>query len=365
MTTPDHPDLWILLSAAVLGFSIALGVRLVLLHYARKRGSAMAAAIVQHATLPLLLLLPALLARLVQPLFAIEARTAPVVRHAVTLFIIVVFAWLLIALSGALDDLLRERLLAGARDDRHARRILTRMGILHRVLTALIVFLAAAGMLATFPEMRAVGTSILASAGIAGIVLGLAARPAVETLLAGLQIALTEPFSIDDVVVVEGEWGRIEEITSTHVVVRVWDLRRLVLPLSYFLQKPFQNWTRSGVALLAQVTLEVDYSTPVEAVRREAGAIVTSSPLWNGVSWNLQVTEAGDRTMRLRVVASAADSDRAWDLRCEIREKLIRYMQERHPEALPRVRATIEGAPAAEGLLLEARKRDDASGRRP
>ena len=365
MTTPDHAEVWILLSAVVLGFSVALLIRLLTLHYARTRGSAMAAAIVRHATLPLLLLLPALLGRLVQPFFAIEPSTAPILRHAVTLFIIVVVAWLLIALSGALDDLLRARLLSGARDDRHARRILTRVGILHRALTALIVIVAGASLLFTFPEGRAVGASILASAGIAGIVLGLAARPAVETLLAGLQIAITEPFSIDDVVVVEGEWGRIEEITSTHVVVRVWDLRRLVLPLSYFLQKPFQNWTRSGVALLAQVTLEVDYRTPVEAVRREAGAIVTSSPLWDGTSWNLQVTEAGSHTMRLRVIASAADSDRAWDLRCEIRERLIRYLQERHPEALPRVRATIEGAPATEGLLLEARKREDSPGRRP
>ena len=365
MTTTDHSEVWILLSAVVLGFSVALLIRLLTLHYARKRGSAVAAVIMRHATVPLLFLLPALLGRLVQPAFAIEPRTAPVVRHAVTLLIMVVVAWLLIALSAALDELLRARLLSGARDDRHARQDPPRVGILHRALTALIVIVAAAGILATFPEGRALGTSILASAGIAGIVLGLAARPAVETLLAGLQIALTEPFSIDDVVVVEGEWGRIEEITSTHVVVRVWDLRRLVLPLSYFLQKPFQNWTRSGVALLAQVTLEVDYSTPVEAVRREAGAIVTSSPLWNGVSWNLQVTEAGDRTMRLRVVASAADSDRAWDLRCEIREKLIRYMQERHPEALPRVRATIEAASAIEPLLFDPGKRDDSLGRRP
>jgi small-conductance mechanosensitive channel len=365
MTPPDHSEAWILLSAVVLGFSIALLIRLLTLHYARKRGSAMAAAVVRHATLPLLLLLPALLGRVVQPLFAIEPKTAPILRHAVTLFIVVVVAWLLIALSAALHELLRERLLSGARDDRHARRILTRVGILHRALTAFIVILAAAAALATFPEGRAVGASILASAGIAGIVLGLAARPAVETLLAGLQIALTEPFSIDDVVVVEGEWGRIEEITSTHVVVRIWDLRRLVLPLSYFLQKPFQNWTRSGVALLAQVTLEVDYSTPVEEVRREAGVIVTSSPLWDGTSWNLQVTEAGSRTMRLRVIASAADSDRAWDLRCEIRERLIRYLQERHPGALPRVRATIEGTPAIEPLLFDAGKREDSPGRRP
>ena len=342
MTAINRPDTWILFSAVVLGFSLAAVLRLITLHDARKRGGTLAAAIARHTTRPLFLLLPAVMGRLVQPLLALEPRSGPVVRHAVTLLIIVTFAWLLLALIAAFHEWLRDRLVESAHDDRQARRILTRVAILDRVLTVLIVILAAAAMLITFPEGRTMGASILASAGIAGIVLGLAARPAVETLLAGLQIALTEPFSIDDVVVVEGERGRIEEITSTHVVVCIWDRRRLVLPLSYFLQKPFQNWTRSGAALLAQVTLEVDYSTPVEAVRREAGAVVASSPFWDGGSWSLQVTEAGERTVRLRVVASAANSDRAWDLRCEIREKLIRYLQERHPGALPRLRATID-----------------------
>jgi small-conductance mechanosensitive channel len=142
---------------------------------------------------------------------------------------------------------------------------------------------------------------------------------------------------------VEGEWGRVEEITSTYVVVRVWDRRRLIVPLEYFLDKPFQNWTRTGTDLLAQVTLEVDYSTPVEQVREQAGRVVTSSQLWNGEFWNLQVTEAGERTMRLRVLATAAGADDAWNLRCEIREKLITFLQEQHPLALPRIRATLEG----------------------
>jgi small-conductance mechanosensitive channel len=303
----------------------------------------------RHATRPLFLLLPALLGRIVQPLLDLEPQTAPSVRHAVTLLIILGLGWLLIALSAAFDQYLREGVVSAAADDRSARRTLTRVSILHRVLTGVIVVLTAAAMLVTFPDMRTMGTSLLASAGIAGIVLGLAARPAVEALLAGLQIALTEPFSIDDVVIVEGEWGRIEEITATYVVVRIWDLRRLVLPLSYFLGKPFQNWTRSGSALLPQVTLEVDYSTPVEAVRHKTGEIVSASPLWDRKLWNLQVTEAGERTMRLRVVASAADADKAWDLRCEIREKLIAFLQESHPSALPRMRATVETAPPPPG----------------
>jgi small-conductance mechanosensitive channel len=283
----------------------------------------------------------------VQPLLHLEPAVAPTVRHAGTLLLILAFGWLLISLISVLDERLNEHLLSGVRDERRAKRALTRVGILSRVLTILVVVLTAAGMLVTFPEGRAIGASILASAGIAGLVLGIAARPAAEHLIAGLQVALTEPFHLDDVVIVEGEWGRIEEITSTYVVVRIWDLRRLVVPLSYFLEKPFQNWTRSGTALLAQVTIEVDYSTPVAKLRDQVGEIVASSKLWDQGSWNLQVVEAGERTMRLRVLASAADSGNAWNLRCEIREKLIAHLQEHYPWALPRIRATVEGGPAA------------------
>jgi small-conductance mechanosensitive channel len=165
-------------------------------------------------------------------------------------------------------------------------------------------------------------------------------------LIAGVQLALTEPIRLDDVVVVEGEWGRIEEINATHVAIRIWDDRRLILPVSYFLTQPFQNWTRVTADVTGQVTLEVDYTTPVEEVRAAAGRIVEASPHWDRRFWNLQVVEAGERTIRLRVLASAGDSSSAWNLRCEIREKLIGFLQERHPEALPRLRAALEGGRA-------------------
>jgi small-conductance mechanosensitive channel len=337
----------------------------VTLRHARQRGSAFASAFAAHGLRPLFVLLPAVLGRLVQPLLDLEPRIAPGVRHAVTLVIVLAIGWELLALIAAFAQYVTATSLAAARDDRHARRVLSRVGVMARVLAIVVVTLTAAGVLVTFPEGRAMGASIFASAGIAGIVLGIAARPAVETLLAGVQVAFTEPFVIDDVVVVEGEWGRIEEITSTYVVVHIWDDRRLVLPLGYFLARPFQNWTRSGTALLAAITLELDYATPVEALRREAGAILAASPLWDRTSWSLQVTEAGERTMRVRVVASAADSSRAWDLRCELREKLIAFLQERHPEALPRLRAAVESPPAARaGIDPGAAKRDHAAGSR-
>jgi small-conductance mechanosensitive channel len=348
MTSLIRPDYGIPATALAAGLLAAVLFRLVTLRYARKRQSKVAGALARHVTLPLLLLLPVFLSRLVRPLLALDPEIAPTLRHAGTLLLILSFGWLLISLISVLDDYLHERSLSGVHDERRARRVVTRVGILRRVLTAFVVVLTAAGMLVTFPGARTIGTSIFASAGVAGIVLGIAARPAVESLIAGLRVALTEPFQLDDVVIVEGEWGRIEEITSTYVVVRIWDLRRLVVPIGYFLEKPFQTWTRSGTALLAQVTVEVDYSTPVAELREQVGEIVASSSLWDRGSWNLQVVEAGERTMRLRVVASAADSGNAWNLRCEIREKLIAHLQDHYPWALPRLRATLEGGSASD-----------------
>jgi len=296
----------------------------------------------------MLLLLPVLFGRVVQPLMQLRPAVAPAVRHVVTLLLIFGLGWLLIALISVLDEYLGERVPSGLSGAGRAR-ILTRLGVLFRVLTAVVILVTAAAMLMTFPEVRAIGTSILASAGIAGVILGIAARPGLEGLMAGLHVALTEPFHLGDTVVVEGDQGRVAEITSTYVVLALWDGRRVVVPLAYFLQKPFQNLSRSPTGLLAAVTLEVDYSTPVAALREEAGRLVAASKVWDGQSWNLQVTESGERTIQLRVVASAADPASQWDLRCEIREKLVQHVQERYPWALPRVRSVTAGAgPAPE-----------------
>jgi small-conductance mechanosensitive channel len=342
-----RPEYWIPLTALTVGLATALLFRAVTLHHARKRQSRLAHSLARHTTRPLFLLLPVFFARTVQPLLDLEPAVVPTIRQAATLLLILSFGWLLMSLGWVLQERLREHLLSGVRDDRRAKRILTRAAILHRMLTALIAVLTAAAMLVTFPEGRAVGASIMASAGVAGLVIGIAARPATETLIAGIQVALTEPFSLEDSVIVEGEWGWIEEITSVFVVVRTWDLRRLVVPLRYFLEKPFQNWTRSGGGLLGQVTVEVDYTTPVGKLREEVATIVASSELWDRRFWNLQVTEAGDRTIRLRVLASAGSPEDTWNLRCEIREKLITHLQEAYPLALPRIRSTVESSGAS------------------
>jgi small-conductance mechanosensitive channel len=341
-------DFWIPLAAVALGWLAAALFRLLTLRHARRRESRLAALFARHLTRPLVLLLPVLFGRAVQPLLHLHPDVDPAVRHAATLLLILGFGWLLVALISVLDEALRKGVFSEAHGGRDVR-VLTRLAIFFRILKVVIAVVTAAAMLVTFPEVSALGTSILASAGIAGIVLGIAARPAVESLIAGLQVAFTEPFHLGDVVVLEGEQGRVEEITSTYVVLGLWDRRRMVVPLGYLLQRPFQNLTRAGTSLLAPVTLEVDYATPVAALREEAGRIVASSRLWDRDTWSLQVTEAGERTMRLRVVASAADAASAWDLRCEIRERLVAWLQERHPDALPRVRATIEGGAPGPG----------------
>jgi small-conductance mechanosensitive channel len=190
-----------------------------------------------------------------------------------------------------------------------------------------------------FDSVRQFGASILATAGI---VVGLAAQRSIGTLIAGLQIALTQPFRVDDVVIVENEWGHIEDITLTYVVVRIWDLRRLVVPITYFIEQPFQNWTRSSADILGTVFLYVDYSVPLEALRSELTRILAVSRHWDGKVNVLQVTDAKEHMLQLRALASAADASQSWDLRCEIREQLLGFVQREYPDSLPRLRASLE-----------------------
>jgi len=210
------------------------------------------------------------------------------------------------------------------------------------MLSSIFVLLGIAFALLTFPDVRNIGTSLLASAGIAGLVVGIAARPALANLLAGLQIALTQPIRIDDVVIVEGEWGRIEDIGRAFVTVAIWDQRRLVVPLQYFIEKPFQNWTRSSSEILGTVFLWVDYGMPLDALRAELKRLCEETPLWDKRVCLIQVTEVSERAMQVRALVSAADAGRAWDLRCLVREGLLDYIRREHPQFFPRVRAEGE-----------------------
>jgi small-conductance mechanosensitive channel len=227
-------------------------------------------------------------------------------------------------------------------DNLHARAIQTQVLVLQRVAIAVIAIFTIASMLMVFESVRQFGASILASAGIAGIIVGLAAQRSIASLLAGFQIALTQPIRLDDVVIVENEWGRIEEITLTYVVVRIWDLRRLVLPISYFIEQPFQNWTRSSADLLATVFLYVDYTMPVAPLRAELTRLLEASTRWDHKVNVLQVTDSKERTLEIRALASASDASLAWDLRCEIREKLVDFLQREYPGCLPKLRGALD-----------------------
>ncbi len=228
-------------------------------------------------------------------------------------------------------------------DNLRARKHVTQLQVLKRAGEILIALITIAAALMTFPSVRAYGVSLFASAGAASLVAGLAARPLLTNLIAGVQIAITQPIRLEDAVIVEGEWGWVEEITSTYVVVRLWDWRRMVLPLSYFLEKPFQNWTRETSSLIGSVFLYVDYSVPVEAVRQALTEIARASPLWDGKVVMLQVSDAKDWSVELRALVSARNAPQTWDLRCEVREKLIEFLQRDYPHALPTARVRLDG----------------------
>jgi small-conductance mechanosensitive channel len=271
-----------------------------------------------------------------------DARTRS--ERAAALVMIASVAWLVVRLVTVLIDEAEQRLRTDAPDNLRARTMQTQLTILRRVVTVSIVIIAAASMLWTFNEVRALGASILASAGILGIVVGIGARPTIGNLFAGIQIAFSAPIRLDDVVVVDGEWGRVEEITLVHVVVRTWDERRLMLPCVYFLENTFQNWTRRTSQILAPVELHLDHCVDVDGIRDEVERILADEPLWDGRTSVVQLTATESRTVTVRVLLSAASASNAWDLRCAVRERLLRYLRDHQPDALPRLRLTTPSA---------------------
>ncbi len=308
-------------------------------------------ALLRHSRAPMRLLFPLFATYLVLPGWsrALPDEAVPIIQRTWSILLILAVAWLFIGLSCVVEAVVTRRYDLGTADNLHARKIRTQTGILRRILSIGIAVLALSAILLQFEEFRVIGTGILASAGVLGVVVGVAAQRPIGNLLAGIQIALTQPIRVDDVVIVEEEWGRIEEITLTYVVVRIWDLRRLVLPISHFVEKPFQNWTRTSAEVLGTVFIHTDYTVPVDAVRAELLRIVQQSAHWNGQACQLQMTDATERTVQLRAVVSAANASEAWDLRCEVREQLIEFIREQFPDSLPRVRAQLTPLPDSRG----------------
>ena len=273
----------------------------------------------------------------------------PAMRQASSLFLILSVTWAAVRCTSALGDVVVHLNPVGEGAWRRARKVETQTRFLVRGLNILVVIVGLGVALMTFESVQQLGTSLLASAGIGGIVLGFAARPVLENLLAGMQIAMTEPFRIDDVLYVEGEWCWVEEVTATYVVVRVWDLRRMVMPLQWFIEHPFENWTRHDADLMGAVFLWVDYAMPIEPLREEFSRLLEECSEWDRKIQTVQVFEAGERAMQVRFLMSASDSSDLWDLRCAVREGLVAFLQRQYPAYLPRMRAELMPSDDAQG----------------
>lgn len=338
---------WIVVTALVLGgLFIALLAHSAIVHVLR------ATLGTRHPNLRSLLTRskgPLRLALIVVAL-SLVVRVAPIDRRAAEIFgdilnvaFIALLGWSAITAVQIGTQVYLRGFKLDTEDNLLARKHVTQVGILKRAADTLIVVMTVAAALMSFEQVRQYGVSLFASAGVAGLAVGLAARPLLSNLIAGVQIATTQPIRLDDVVIIEGEYGTVEEISTTYVVVKLWDWRRMVVPLSYFIEKPFQNWTRETSALIGSVFLYVDYAVPVDKLRDKLMEIARASPLWDGSVAALQVSDAKDHVVELRALVSARSAPTAWDLRCEVREKLITYLQQEYPNALPRARQEIVG----------------------
>lgn len=340
----SHPwgRLGLTVSAALLVAFILRSLALVFLHrLARHRP--FIADLVRHANPPMEWLIPWLMVTValrVTPDID-QFRWLDAFNHLLLVLLIAVLTWLAVRCIGA-AQLAAMRLYPVDREDNlRARQVVTQVRVLGRIAVAMLVLIGLAAIFMTIPMVRQFGAGLLASAGVAGIAIGFAAKPVLSNLIAGVQIALTQPIRLDDVVIIQNEWGRIEEIGGTYVVVRIWDERRLVVPLNYFIENPFENWTRTTARLTGTVFLWVDYRMPLDPLRDELRRLCEAAPEWDRRVCVLQLVDASDRAVQLRALVSAADSGRAWDLRCRIREGLVAYVQRSFPGYLPQLRTSL------------------------
>ena len=319
----------------------------------RRKAALLGQSITRHAQKPTRWIFPLVAILAILPGLTLTPRVMDALEHIVGLGLIAATAWLVILVIEVTSDIITGRYRVDIPDNLTARRIQTQFKMLHRIVVVLVVIVTIAIMLMTFPAIKHIGESVLASAGLASLVVGLAMKGTLSNLVAGVQIAFAQPFRIEDAVVIEGEWGWIEEIGTMYVVVRIWDLRRLVLPLSYFLDHPFQNWTYKSADLLAHCYIYTDYTVPVQALRDELGRILKSTPLWAGKVCVLQVTQLQQFTVQIRALMDARNASDAWDLRCIVREQMIEFLTRDYPGSFPKYRGEFQMG-AESGHVLEA-----------
>ena len=279
------------------------------------------------------------------PLSGLDARALSFLKTSASLGLIWSIGWLLIRAVEFAERVVLSRFRMDVEDNLRARQINTQLGLIRKIIVFVIFLIIVASSLMVFDKVRQLGASLLTSAGIAGIIVGFAAQKTIAAVLAGLQAAITQPIRVDDVVVIDNEWGRIEEITLTYVVVKIWDERRLVVPIGRFIDQSFQNWTRQSAQLIGAVTVYVDYSLPLDLIREELDRILAGTDLWDGRVKSVQMTEATEKSAAVRILVSASNASRSWDLRCLVREKIVDFIRTAHPESLPRVRAELTGGP--------------------
>jgi len=313
--------------------------------FARRTSSRISELVIQHLRRPIRGIMAVFAVRLSLDTLDLPDGSENFAKTILGIAVIVMISSLLIRATSVVNDVILLHFKIDVKDNLMARKLHTQLQVLRRLIVIVIVLIASACILMTFPKIRQFGTALLASAGIIGIVVGLAAQKTLATFIAGLQIAFTQPIRLDDVVIVEGEWGRIEEITLTYVVVRIWDLRRLIVPITYFIEKPFQNWTRVSADILGTVFLYVDHTVPVDAIRAELRRIVEGAEWWDRKVCALEVTNTSERAVELRALVSAQDASLAWTLRCHVREKLVSFVRKNYPHALPRLRAELDKSP--------------------
>ena len=285
--------------------------------------------------------IPLFLLNLFIPIMRMDKIYVTPLDKTIEILLTISFAGILVRSIRILEDYIYHTYDLNKADNLMERKVRTQIQFIRKFLVVVIVFVTIAIILLSFESMRKIGTGLLTGVGIGGIIVGFAAQNSLGNLLAGFQIAFTQPIRIDDVLVVEGEWGRVEEITLTYVVLNIWDKRRLILPINYFITKPFQNWTRSSSEILGTVFLYVDYTIPLEAIRKEFDRLIDLSPLWDKKVKVVQVTDTKENNIEVRVLMSARNSSEAFDLRCYIRENLVTFIQQNYPGSLPRVRTEV------------------------
>lgn len=291
---------------------------------------------------PLTWFLPLIALNFILPFLKLSTKEFRIINKMTDISLIIVFSMVLIAVVKIFEDFLYQLYDLNKSDNLRERKIRTQIQFIRKVIISLIVMLSVGAVLLSFSSLRRIGTGLLTGVGISSVIVGLAAQRSLGNFLAGFQIAFTQPLRLDDVLVVEGEWGRVEEITMTYVVLNIWDQRRLILPINYFIEKPFQNWTRSTSEISGTVFLHLDYTAPFEQIRKEFNRLLQTTDLWDKKTGVMQVTETTGNTVEVRLLVSAANSRNVFDLRCYIRKNIVVFIQKNYPSALPVTRAIVE-----------------------